>query len=497
MRRSAPGPVTWVIDSARVDPPQAPFRARELALPLGLSLVLGAAALGGGPGAVDDAYITFRYARNLAEGAGLVYNAGERVLGTSAPLFALILAALHSLTGAAIPALAFLLGAACLPACAVVGYRLARRACGPLLAAVFVAAALSPHASLEVFASGMETPLYLLGLLGAVELACRGRDAAAFAAASGLFFLHPDGAALVPALLLALRAARGRWPWRRLALGLAPAGAAAGALVIAYGSPLPHSVTAKRLAYAMPAGHALLRLEETVLDTLVAYATPLAPVAIVLLAAGALALLLAFGRRALADPPVLAFAFFAGAYVAAFALANPLVFPWYRPPLALATAFVAIACASRLPRPARAGAAALLAVAACVHVATFRPYDPSGREAVYARAAGFLALGSGDTVAAPEIGALGWATRARVLDTVGLVSPAALRWLGPPLAEGGSIPPRLLRETDAGALVALDRFLGPTLASDPGALSRWTEVARLPANAFGSAGTVRVFRRVR
>ncbi|HQQ79233.1 MAG TPA: hypothetical protein PLB01_17930, partial [Thermoanaerobaculia bacterium] len=373
-----------------------PFRPRELMLPLGLSLVLGAVALRGGPRAVDDAYITFRYARNLVEGAGLVYNPGERVLGTSAPLFALILAGLRSLTGAAIPALAFLVGAACLPACAVAGYRLARRAAGPLLAGVFVAAALSPHASLEVFASGMETPLYLLGLLFAVELACRGRDTAAFAVASGLFFLHPDAAALVPALLFAVRAARGRLPWRELALGLAPAAAAAGALAWAYGSPLPHSVTAKRLAYAMPPGHALLRLEETVLDTLVAYATPLAPALVVLLAAGALALLLAFGRRALTDPPVLAFALFAGAYVAAFALANPLVFPWYRPPLALSTAFVAVACAARLPRPAGAGASVLLAAAACVHLATFRPYDPSGREAVYQRAAALLALGPAD-----------------------------------------------------------------------------------------------------
>ncbi len=474
-----------------------PFRPRELMLPLGLSLVLGAVALRGGPRAVDDAYITFRYARNLVEGAGLVYNPGERVLGTSAPLFALILAGLRSLTGAAIPALAFLVGAACLPACAVAGYRLARRAAGPLLAGVFVAAALSPHASLEVFASGMETPLYLLGLLFAVELACRGRDTAAFAVASGLFFLHPDAAALVPALLFAVRAARGRLPWRELALGLAPAAAAAGALAWAYGSPLPHSVTAKRLAYAMPPGHALLRLEETVLDTLVAYATPLAPALVVLLAAGALALLLAFGRRALTDPPVLAFALFAGAYVAAFALANPLVFPWYRPPLALSTAFVAVACAARLPRPAGAGASVLLAAAACVHLATFRPYDPSGREAVYQRAAALLALGPADTVAAPEIGALGWATPARVLDTVGLVSPAALRWLDRPLADGGAIPPRLLRETDAVALVALDRFLDPTLAADPGALARWTEVARLPANAFGSAGAVRVYRRLR
>ena len=44
------------------------------------------------PHPIDDAYITFRYARNLAEGLGLVYNPGEWVLGTTAPLWAVVLA---------------------------------------------------------------------------------------------------------------------------------------------------------------------------------------------------------------------------------------------------------------------------------------------------------------------------------------------------------------------------------------------------------------------
>jgi arabinofuranosyltransferase len=42
---------------------------------------------------LDDAYITYRYARNLAQGVGFVYNANERVLGTTTPLFTLVLAA--------------------------------------------------------------------------------------------------------------------------------------------------------------------------------------------------------------------------------------------------------------------------------------------------------------------------------------------------------------------------------------------------------------------
>lgn len=40
----------------------------------------------------DDAYISFRYARQLAAGQGLVFNRGERVMGFSNPLWTLLLA---------------------------------------------------------------------------------------------------------------------------------------------------------------------------------------------------------------------------------------------------------------------------------------------------------------------------------------------------------------------------------------------------------------------
>jgi hypothetical protein len=39
----------------------------------------------------DDAYITYRYARNLADGLGMAYNPGERILGTTTPFYASIL----------------------------------------------------------------------------------------------------------------------------------------------------------------------------------------------------------------------------------------------------------------------------------------------------------------------------------------------------------------------------------------------------------------------
>jgi hypothetical protein len=41
----------------------------------------------------DDAFITYRYAENLNSGHGFVYNVGEKVQGTSSPLFTILLAA--------------------------------------------------------------------------------------------------------------------------------------------------------------------------------------------------------------------------------------------------------------------------------------------------------------------------------------------------------------------------------------------------------------------
>jgi len=58
----------------------------------------------------DDAFISFRYARNLVRGWGLVFNPGERVEGYTNFLWTVLLAALHR-AGAGIPAAAQMVGA--------------------------------------------------------------------------------------------------------------------------------------------------------------------------------------------------------------------------------------------------------------------------------------------------------------------------------------------------------------------------------------------------
>ena len=49
----------------------------------------------------DDAFITYRYARNLSQGDGFTYNKDEHVQGTSTPLYVLMLAGCASVFGSA------------------------------------------------------------------------------------------------------------------------------------------------------------------------------------------------------------------------------------------------------------------------------------------------------------------------------------------------------------------------------------------------------------
>jgi len=49
-------------------------------------------------GAEDDAYITYKYARNIIKGEGFSFNPDEKILGTTTPLYTLILSMFGSLT---------------------------------------------------------------------------------------------------------------------------------------------------------------------------------------------------------------------------------------------------------------------------------------------------------------------------------------------------------------------------------------------------------------
>ena len=112
---------------------------------------------------LDDAYISFRYAENLASGNGLVFNAGERVEGYSNFLYTLLLApAFLVVDGMAVYYVAVVLNTIFILIAALLLHDLARRRLGEDRAAIAVLLfALTPPIWVGV-ASGMETPLVLL-----------------------------------------------------------------------------------------------------------------------------------------------------------------------------------------------------------------------------------------------------------------------------------------------------------------------------------------------
>jgi hypothetical protein len=147
--------------------------------------------------AYDDPYITYRYAQNLAHGVGFVYNPGERVLSTTTPLFAILLAILYHIWDN-LPRWANLISALSLALGAVFLWDLAQTWKAPAIG--WAALLLYPTFPLMLTTMSSETPLYLALCLGAFSFYARGSYplTALFAALAVL--TRPDGI-LVPAIL--------------------------------------------------------------------------------------------------------------------------------------------------------------------------------------------------------------------------------------------------------------------------------------------------------
>ncbi|MGE5263332.1 MAG: hypothetical protein ACM3S0_08120, partial [Acidobacteriota bacterium] len=112
------------------------------------------------PYAIDDAWITYRYAENLANGLGMVYNPGEHVLGTSTPLYTLILAILH-VFGAPVPASSQAIGFVAMLGTLGGIFLLTKRVHSEPAALLAAGLVVSMGSFNQVVAQGMETPLYV------------------------------------------------------------------------------------------------------------------------------------------------------------------------------------------------------------------------------------------------------------------------------------------------------------------------------------------------
>lgn len=128
---------------------------------------------------LDDAFVSFRYARNLVRGLGLVFNPGERVEGYTNFLWTILLAGcerlgLDMVTAAIV--LAFLATAGTLLVLLLIGLRLFEDAgtARPWLAALPPLLFAAGGAQARYVLSGMETSLFVFLVVSALYLVIRG-----------------------------------------------------------------------------------------------------------------------------------------------------------------------------------------------------------------------------------------------------------------------------------------------------------------------------------
>ncbi len=198
---------------------------------------------------IDDAFISYRYARNLVAGQGLVYNPGEYVEGYTNLLWTLLVAAGVALGGRA-PDVGFALGLASgvLALLATAGYarcllEVRQRWLAGLAPLLLLAAPVFSRWA----TSGLETPLFVALVAAALWAFARDRVGLASAGAFLATLCRPDGVLLAAALLGLHLAPRWREPraWRApLAYTALLVGLTLFRLLY-YGSPLPNTFYAK------------------------------------------------------------------------------------------------------------------------------------------------------------------------------------------------------------------------------------------------------------
>jgi arabinofuranosyltransferase len=176
----------------------------------------------------DDAYITARYARNLADDGEWVYNSGERVSAMTSPLHGILLGACEFVFGSSITPNK-VLGAMAVLVAALIGAAALRR--DRTDAWIFLAAVLlSPFTALWAV-GGLETPYLLLLVTLIVVLTADPRSlgprrTAVVAVLVGLAFITRHDSIVFTAPLLLWLA----WRHRRSPRGLAALGGASIAL---------------------------------------------------------------------------------------------------------------------------------------------------------------------------------------------------------------------------------------------------------------------------
>lgn len=442
----------------------------------------------------DDAYITFRYVENLFAGKGLVYNEGQRVFGVSTPLYLLWLCILKAMVPSGLlPVLAsrlnvifFLLSAAAVYA---IIHRWTEKR--PLACAAAALFCLNDRL-LQDSLGGMESFMFSALTLWSLYVVSRGRYTVA-ALLSGLSSLaRPEGVLVVVTCAIGWLT-HSRRNLVGYVLALCPILLWLVFAQAYFGTVVPHSILAKaRPLYPLPKGAGLEQMVDWIttwtfgerLWTLRAIKPALA------LQLAEVAILAVVSSRALRRLNAWAAALLFALFIGFYSITNAKVVPWYLPAIyavwfillvvgaPLAMDWLTSRCSPRVVGGHSMSALRYVPLALVLACSTgdglrealasawiLKPSPVRLRVVGYERAARWMNLHfpQDTTVAAPEIGALGYYWKGRVLDTSGLVSPEALPFLPVPADQQdspvtGAISRNLVETLRPEAVATLDAF---------------------------------------
>ena len=436
---------------------------------------------------LDDFFITYRYAANLAAGDGFVFNPGERVYGVTEPAMVFWLAFWNRLTGVPIHWLGTVTAAVGLLATA--GLMLWQGMKEQRFLAAFLGGTLVMISTFLWGIHGAGVPM-VLALLTAAAVCGGERPGLAGGLASAAVCFRPDAGVGLAALGLLLWAERKRFPWR-FAL-VAAAGLLAGLLAsqLYFGTVVPNTLIAKRSFAAWdPAERAsgaafwigavpLLRRH-------------LGPLWVAVIAAGIA------GQQSLwrhGGRPGRLLVLFGGSMAVLYPLLGVPFFAWYAVPTVTALLFglgfaadsLARFLTARSPRAARLQPALavllLLPLAGSAVLGGWQWVTARGGLPHYEsyRAAGLWIRDHTDPsaeVSAVEVGTLAYWSERHVEDLLGLVTPGALPFVAQKNLEGA------FRNHPTELLVlkpSLEGLVGP-LRKKRWFRKQYAEAARFPA----------------
>jgi hypothetical protein len=476
-----------------------------------------------GPRTIDDAFITFRYARNIVNGLGFVYNEGQRVQGTTTPLYTLLIAALSiAFSTQNHPWLSLLLNAICDSISAALLYKLGEKLSDNPSVGLFTSLlfAFSPM-SVTFAIGGMETSIYILLILSTFYLYCIGKTRLSVASCALAVLTRPDALLVALPLFGHMAISLRRVPWREALLFVILLAPWVIFATLYFGSPLANSIVAKSAAYRLHPMSAFVRLIQH-------YSVPFFehrlfgrfwpafgfPLYLALYAIGSLNLTRRNGRSI----PLVLYPLF---YFIAFSCAKVLIFRWYLAPplppyfLGIVQGLWAVTrdIKEAFKRPKLEAIFCFLALALLafeLNAWEISPDDGPRRpapemawiklEELYKEVALELRgeVGASTLIASGDIGVIGYYTDARILDTVGLVSPEVLSYypLDPSLyVINYAISPDLVEDYSPDYLVTMEVYVRNGLLKSPSFLRNYRLIKSLETDIYGSRGIL-VFKRV-